>query len=102
MKDAHYPSCTCIACCRRRSERAAKENWCSRHNRPKGQGGCQLCLLEGRGERALDNGKSKLPLNAIDGKTPANRRAVNADDRGQFGKKLGRTLRGILGKRGCP
>ncbi len=99
MKDTHYPSCTCIACCRRRSERAAKENWCSRHSRPKGQGGCQVCLLEGRDGRSVDNGKGGLPLNAIDENTPASRGAVNADDRGQFGKRLGRTLRGILGKR---
>jgi hypothetical protein len=59
-----------------------------------------VCLLEGRGEGTLDNGKGELPHNAIDGKNTAIRRAVHSDDRGQFGKRLGRTLKGILGKRG--
>ena len=55
----HYPSCTCMACCRRRAERAA-EHWCNRHNRPKGQTGCQMCLLESKGQSAPESGSGGM------------------------------------------
>jgi len=100
MKDEHYPSCTCVGCCRKRSERAAKENWCDRHSRPMGQSGCPVCLLESRGEGIPDDGNGGPPPNAIDGKATARGNVAGADDRGQSGRSLGRTLRSILGKRG--
>lgn len=99
LKGEHYPSCTCVACCRRRSDIAAKVNWCDRHDRPMGLSGCQLCLLESKGEITPGNGMAELPQDAIDMKATATGKAASVDGRGQFGKRLGRTLRGILGKR---
>lgn len=55
MNGEHYPGCTCVACWKKRAERA-EEHWCSRHNRPKGQTGCQMCILETESERAPGNG----------------------------------------------
>lgn len=95
----HYPSCTCMACYRKRVERAA-ENWCSRHNRPKGHSGCPVCLTENSGRGAPDNGKAKPVQNEVVAKVTAEKDPASADNGGQSGHGWGRTLKGILGKRG--
>jgi hypothetical protein len=56
--------------------------------------------LESRGEKAPDNGKGELLQNAIDEKATARNGVVGVVDGGQSGNRLGRTLKGILGKRG--
>ena len=95
----HYPSCTCVACYRRRSEKAA-ETWCSRHNRPKGPSGCEICLLEGRSDGSPGNGGGNQPQSQLAGKGVLRQGTPGAADTGQSENRLGKTLRGILGKRG--
>ncbi len=89
MREEHYPSCTCVACCRRRYERAARLNWCDRHDRSMGPSGCQLCRMEGLTEEGPD-GAGDPP--ALAGK-PA------GYSWGQRSARLGYTLRGILSRK---
>lgn len=91
VKEEHYPSCTCVACCRKRSERAAREHWCDRHNRPMGPSGCQLCHLEGVDDEAPGSGQ--------DGRPAATEKPAGDDSRAQHGNRLGDTLRGILNRK---
>ena len=98
MNREHYPSCTCIACCRRRSERAAAY-WCGRHDRPKGPSGCPACLLEGACERSPEGQKRKALRDGMNCGSTARKGAVGLAERDQTGNRLGRTLKGIQGKR---
>jgi hypothetical protein len=98
MNHEHYPSCTCVACWKKRSERAA-EKWCSKHERPKGQSGCQLCLLESKDVGVPDNSRWKLHRSAIGDVTAARESVPSATHGVHSGSRLGRALRGVLVKR---
>jgi hypothetical protein len=52
------------------------------------------------GEKSPDYGKRELLQNAIDDKATAGNGAVGVADGVQSGNRVGRTLKGILGKRG--
>ncbi len=99
LKGEHYPSCTCVACCRKRHEKAAREHWCDRHDRAMGPTGCPLCQAEGLAEESPDSAAGKPPAQATDAKPSETGKPADDDGKTQHGNRLGDTLRGILGKK---
>lgn len=99
MKEEHYPSCTCVACCRKRYERAARVHWCDRHDRPVGPSGCHLCRMEGLADTGPDSPPDQPPRANAGGPPARMEKPAGDDGRGQHATRLGDTLRGILGRK---